>query len=113
MLPEIRLLEAESFLPRGWHFSRVAERMHLDQSTVSKKMDELEGQLGYLLFKHNHKTVELTEGGRKFGPESRIALLHVERAVQGWTRGKPGRRSRSQYRALALHRSLPRHDSPP
>jgi hypothetical protein len=29
------------------------------------------------------KVVELTEGGRKFVEETRVALLHVERAVQG------------------------------
>ena len=82
MLPEIRLLETAVVLAEELHFSRAAERLHLDQSTVSKRMDELEDQLGYLLFKRNHKTVELTEGGRKFVEEARIALLHVERAVQ-------------------------------
>jgi len=83
MLPEIRLLETAAALAEELHFSRAAERLHLDQSTVSKRMDELEGQLGYPLFRRNHKTVELTEGGRKFVEEARVALLHVERAVQG------------------------------
>lgn len=82
MLPEIRLLETAVVLAEELHFSRAAERLHLDQSTVSKRMDELEGQLGYLLFKRNHKTVELTEGGRKFVEEARVALLHAERAAQ-------------------------------
>ena len=82
MLPEIRLLETAVVLAEELHFSRAAERLHLDQSTVSKRMDEFEGQLGYLLFKRNHKTVELTEGGRKFVEQARVALLHVERAVQ-------------------------------
>jgi DNA-binding transcriptional LysR family regulator len=82
MLPEIRLLETAVVLAAELHFSRAAERMHLDQSTVSKRMDELEDQLGYLLFKRNHKTVELTEGGRKFVEQARVALLHTERAVQ-------------------------------
>lgn len=81
-LPEIRLLQTAVVLAEELHFSRAAERLHLDQSTVSKRMDELEDQLGYLLFKRNHKTVELTEGGRKFVEEARVALLHAERAVQ-------------------------------
>ena len=81
-LPEIRLLQTAVVLAEELHFSRAAERLHLDQSTVSKRMDELEDQLGYLLFKRNHKTVELTEGGRNFVEEARIALLHAERAVQ-------------------------------
>jgi len=83
MLPEIRLLETAAVLAEELHFSRAAERMHLDQSTVSKRVDELEDQLGYLLFKRDHKTVELTEGGRKFVEEARVVLLHAERAVQG------------------------------
>lgn len=82
MLPEIRLLETAAVLAEELHFSRAAERMHLDQSTVSKRVDELEDQLGYLLFKRDHKKVELTEAGRKFVEEARIALLHTERAVQ-------------------------------
>lgn len=82
-LPEMRLLETVVVLAEELHFSRTSERLHLDQSTVSKRIDELEDQLGYLLFKRNHKTVELTEGGRQFVEEARVALLHVERAVQG------------------------------
>lgn len=81
-LPEIRLLQTAAVLAEELHFSRAAECLHLDQSTISKRMDELEDQLGYLLFKRNHRTVELTEGGRKFVEEARLALLHVERAVQ-------------------------------
>jgi DNA-binding transcriptional LysR family regulator len=81
-LPEIRLLQTAAVLAEELHFSRAAERLHLDQSTISKRMDELEDQLGYLLFKRNHKTVELTEGGRKFVEEARVALLHTERAMQ-------------------------------
>lgn len=83
MLPELRLFETAVVLAEELHFSRTAERLHLDQSTISKRMDELEDQIGYLLFKRNQKTVELTEGGRKFIEEARVTLLHAERAVQG------------------------------
>ena len=81
-LPETRLLETAVDLAEELHFSRAAERLHIDQSTVSTRLHDLEDQLGYLLFKRNHKTVELTEAGRKFVEEARIALLHTERAVQ-------------------------------
>lgn len=83
VLPEIRLLETAGVLAEELNFSRAAERLHVDQSTVSKRLDELEDQLGYSLFKRDHKTVELTEAGRKFVEEARLALLHTERAVQG------------------------------
>ena len=81
-LPEMRLLETAIVLAEELHFSRAAERLHIEQSTVSKRIDELEAELGYQLFKRSPQIVELTEAGRKFVEEARIALLHVERAVQ-------------------------------
>jgi DNA-binding transcriptional LysR family regulator len=80
--PEIRLLETAIVLAEELHFSRAAERLRVDQSTVSKRIDELEGQLGYRLFERDHQTVKLTEAGRKFVEEARLAILHVERAIQ-------------------------------
>lgn len=81
-LPEIRLLETAIVLAEELHFSRAAERLGIDQSTVSRRIDELEGELAYRLFERNHQMVELTEAGRKFVEEARLALLHAERAVQ-------------------------------
>ena len=49
---------------------------------TSRSSNHIENQFGYPLFKRNHKTVELTEAGRKFVEEDRVALLHAERAVQ-------------------------------
>jgi DNA-binding transcriptional LysR family regulator len=81
-IPEIRLLETVVVLAEELHFSRAAERLHIEQSTVSRRIDELEVELGYRLFERNHQMVELTEAGRRFVEEARVALLHVERAVQ-------------------------------
>jgi DNA-binding transcriptional LysR family regulator len=81
-LPEIRLLETAIVLAEELHFSRAAERLHIEQSTVSRRIDELEVELGYRLFERNHQMVELTDAGRKFVEQARLALLHVERAVQ-------------------------------
>ena len=81
-LPELRLFETAVVLAEELHFSRAAERLHIDQSTVSTRLNDLEDQLGYPLLKRNHKTVELTEAGRKFVEGARVALLHAERAVQ-------------------------------
>ena len=81
-LPEMRLLETALVLAEELHFSRTAARLNIEQSTVSKRIDELEAELGYQLFERSPQIVELTEAGRKFVEEARIALLHVERAVQ-------------------------------
>src|ERR1700722_9034143 len=81
-LPEMRLLITAILLAEELNFSRVAERLHIDQSTVSRRIDELEGELGYLLFNHNHQMVELKEAGRKFVEDARLGVLHIERAAQ-------------------------------
>jgi DNA-binding transcriptional LysR family regulator len=80
-LPEIRLLETAIILAVELNFSRTATRLRIDQATVSRRIQELEGEIGFLLFERNHQIVELTDAGRKFVEEARLALLHVERGI--------------------------------
>jgi DNA-binding transcriptional LysR family regulator len=89
-LPEIRLLETAIVLAEELNFSRVATRLRIDQATVSRRIQELEGELGFLLFERNHQIVELTDAGRKFVEEARLAILHVERAIQSGRAAKKG-----------------------
>jgi DNA-binding transcriptional LysR family regulator len=81
VLPEIRLLQAAIALAEELNFSRAAERLGIDQSTLSRRILELESQLGFRLFVRNHQYVELTDAGRYFVEEARDAVLHTERAV--------------------------------
>jgi len=90
VLPEIRLLQAAIVLAEELSFSRAAERLRIDQSTLSKRIMELEGMIGLRLFKRNHQLVELTEPGRHFVQEARNALLHAERAVVSATAASHG-----------------------
>ncbi len=80
-LPEIRLLQAAIALAEELNYSRAAARLRIDQSTLSKRIVELESQIDMRLFVRNHQTVELTEAGRHFVEEARIAVMHAERAV--------------------------------
>jgi DNA-binding transcriptional LysR family regulator len=80
-LPEIRLLQAAIALAEELNYSRAAARLRIDQSTLSKRIAELESQIDMRLFVRNHQTVELTEAGRHFVEEARNAVLHAERAV--------------------------------
>lgn len=80
-LPEIRLLEASIAVAEDLNFSRAAERLHIDQSTLSRRIVDLETQLGFRLFQRNKQGVEITDAGRKFVEEARQAVLHAERAV--------------------------------
>jgi DNA-binding transcriptional LysR family regulator len=81
MLPDIRLLQAAIALAEELNFSRAARRLRIEQSTLSKRIQELESELGYLLFARNRQSVELTDAGSGFVELARIALWHVERAV--------------------------------
>ncbi|MGD0736617.1 MAG: LysR family transcriptional regulator, partial [Terracidiphilus sp.] len=61
VLPEIRLLQAAIALAEELNFSRAAARLRIEQSTLSKRIVELESQIDLRLFVRNHQTVELTE----------------------------------------------------
>lgn len=90
VIPEIRLLQAAIVLADELNFSRAAERLRIDQSTLSKRIMELEGMVGLRLFKRNHQLVELTEPGRHFVQEARNVMLHAERAVTSATAASRG-----------------------
>ena len=80
-LPEMRLLQAAIALAEELNFSRAAQRLRVEQSTLSKRIVELESQIDLRLFERNHQVVELTEAGRHLAEEARNAVLHAERAV--------------------------------
>jgi len=84
MLPgvEVRHLRAVNVLAEELNFTRAAERLHITQSGFSKQINEVEATHGFHLFiRKNKKNVELTEVGRIFVEEARLALLHIDRAV--------------------------------
>jgi DNA-binding transcriptional LysR family regulator len=81
VLPETRLLQAAIILAEELNFSRAAERLRIDQSTLSKRIFELENQLDVHLFERNRQRVELTDAGKRFVEEAQQAMAHVERAV--------------------------------
>ena len=83
VLPEIRLLQAAIVLVEELNFSRAAARLRIEQSTLSKRIVELESQIDLRLFERNHQVVELTDAGRHFVEDARIAILHAERAITG------------------------------
>jgi len=57
--------------------------LHITQSGFSKQINEVEAQHRFHLFiRRNKRNVELTEVGRIFVEEARLALLHIDRAVE-------------------------------
>jgi len=59
-------------------FSIAANRLHLTQPAVSKRIALLESQMGIRLFDRIGRTVNLTEAGRALEPRARGILLEIE-----------------------------------
>lgn len=56
-------------------FQAAAERLHLSQPAISKRLANLEERLGHPLFDRVGRSVSLTEAGRTYLPHARSALL--------------------------------------
>jgi DNA-binding transcriptional LysR family regulator len=72
---EVRHLQAVLVLAEEMNFTRAAERLHITQSALSKRIIEIEKHHGFHLFtRKNRRNVELSEVGCIFLEEARSAL---------------------------------------
>jgi DNA-binding transcriptional LysR family regulator len=85
---EVRHLHAVVVLAEELNFTRAAHRLNITQSGFSKQINEIEALHRFHLFiRTNKKNVELTEVGRIFVEQARLALWHIDRAVQAAREG--------------------------
>ena len=68
------------------HFARAAERLHIEQSPLSRAIKELEDDLGVRLFDRNTRSTRLTRAGRIF-------MDHVPRVFTVLTQARDSVRS--------------------
>jgi DNA-binding transcriptional LysR family regulator len=76
------------------HFGRAAERLHVSQPALSKRLRRIEEQIGGPLFVRRYRDVHLTEAGRLFADRARRLLAESSAAValsQRAARGEAGR----------------------
>lgn len=69
---EIRHLRCFLAVAEELHFARAAEKLHIEQSPLSRAIKELEEELGVVLFNRTTRSTRLTRAGKLF-------LDHVRR----------------------------------
>jgi len=71
-------------------FRRVAAVLGIRQSAVSRRVRELEDELGVSLFERHHAGVRITNAGVRFLQEARAALAQLDQAVKTATAAGSG-----------------------
>lgn len=87
---ELRHLRCFVALAEELHFTRAAERLHIEQPPLSRAIKELEDDLGAVLFVRNRRGTALTEAGATF-----LQDVHRVLAALNWLRKMSGRSRRA------------------
>jgi DNA-binding transcriptional LysR family regulator len=91
---EIADLETIVVLAETLHFGRAADRLHISQPALSKRVQRIEGWIGGPLFLRRYRDVRLTEAGRVLAERGRHLLRESAATVvlaRGAARGEAGR----------------------
>lgn len=80
---ELRHLRYFIAVAEELHFARAAERLHIEQSPLSRAIKELEYDIGVKLFERTTRTTRLTWAGQVLLNEARRVLSTLEQAKAG------------------------------
>jgi DNA-binding transcriptional LysR family regulator len=106
---DLRHIRAFVALAEELHFGRAAERLHVAQPALSRTLRDLEQDVGVSLLRRTTRLVELTDAGKAFLAECRLAQGHLDRAVTTARRTAAGviGELRVAYMDFAINGRLP------
>jgi len=87
---ELRYLRYFIAVAEDLSFSRAGERLHVDQSALSRRIQDLEYELRTPLFTRTQHRVQLTAAGNVFLAEARRLLADTEAAIETTRRAARG-----------------------
>lgn len=90
LIMELRHLTYFITVAEELHFGRAAARLQMTQPPLSKQIQQLEDEMGVVLFKRNKRHVELTTAGELFLSEARKVLSQLNQAIDTAQRAQRG-----------------------
>lgn len=80
-LPPLKSIQAFEAAARLGSFMRAADEMHITPSAVSHRIRELERHMGMQLFHRVHRSIVITDAGRRYAEEISEAFGRMEAAT--------------------------------
>lgn len=108
--PKTRELEAFNMVAIELNFRRAAERLAIDQSALSRRIRNLEEQIGYQLVRRTTREVSLTIAGEVLYERTRLISSEIAAAVQAGRVAAEGKKGilRVGYMSFAALELMPR-----
>lgn len=108
-IPSLENLQSFLAVAQDLNFRRAAERLHLDQSALSRRIQKLEQGLGFALLHRTTREVSLTQAGQQFYQDAADMLRSYDGSVHAARRVAEGKTGllRVAYMAFAATELMP------
>lgn len=108
--PNTRDIQAFNMVAIELSFRRAAERLAIDQSALSRRIKQLEDQLGYQLIRRTTREVSLTSAGEVFYERTRMIYSEIQSAMHAGQIAAEGKKGtlRVGYMSFAAIELMPR-----